>query len=312
MKIRVFLCVLIIFFATFGAGAVPFDKVGPGELDYAGLIIKAGQAWNQAPEKVVKSARIESRVWTQNGILLDRIMIIPAVPNGKPIFLPTSKSQALPLFYAGMLPNEIEELVESSIVKLFGEGDAVVETSMLRPQRFGQNKGFLFNLEAKVSDGLDYKGVAGAMVVDEKLYLMIFLGAEPYYYDRYLDEAVEIIKSARVGDTAYTYEPVYDVAGTYVSDITSNNLWRFTNKKDRRLEIKFAQQGNKITGTNKSRNLKITGVLKGDEITFFTWPSDISIDEIKGTWKISADGTKLMGNWSHPHGGGKWDLTKIE
>jgi len=34
------------------------------------------------------------------------------------------------------------------------------------------------------------------MIVDEKLYLIIYLGAEPYYYKKSLDEATEIIEAA--------------------------------------------------------------------------------------------------------------------
>ncbi|MCP4333084.1 MAG: hypothetical protein GY785_10555 [Gammaproteobacteria bacterium] len=97
-----------------------------------------------------------------------------------------------------MLPNELNEFTESSIVKLFGEGGAVVETSNLRPHRFGADKGVMFDLEVKVSDGPDYKGVTGAMIVNEKLYLIIYLGAEPYYYEKTLDEATEIIQTSFV------------------------------------------------------------------------------------------------------------------
>jgi hypothetical protein len=103
-----------------------------------------------------------------------------------------------------------------------------------------------------------------------------------------------------------------NLSGTYVSDITTNSHWVFNHGKHRRLKITFEQQGNKITGTNRSANLKITGVREDDEISFFTWPSDISSGEIKGNWKVSPDGSKIEGTWSHPHGGGKWNLTRIE
>jgi hypothetical protein len=56
----------------------------------------------------------------------------------------------------------------------------------------------MFDIEVNVSDGPVYRGVAGALIVSEKLYLTMFLGAEPYYYQKLLDEVLEIIKSARV------------------------------------------------------------------------------------------------------------------
>lgn len=175
-----------------------YVAVAPGNINYDGLIIKTDQAWNLAPTISTPSARKGSKVWTQDGILLDRIMIIPAVPDGESLFITTSKDQALPAFKADMLPNEIEELTESSLVKLFKEGEVVVQTSNLRPHRFGEHNGLLFDMNVAVSDGPNYRGITGALVVDKKLYLIFFLGAEPYYYRKHIDEALVIIKGARV------------------------------------------------------------------------------------------------------------------
>lgn len=179
-------------------GCVTFTAVGPGEIEYTGFKIRTDSAWNQAPRELSGRLRADSWSLTKNGYLLDRLLIIPAVPDGEPIFRQFSEAQALPKFEATMLPNEIEELTESSVVKLFGEGGAAVETSGLRPHRFGNDRGILFDLGVQVSDGPDYKGVVGAVVAGGKLYLVLFLGAEPYYYEKQLDEVLEIIKSARV------------------------------------------------------------------------------------------------------------------
>ncbi len=139
-----------------------------------------------------------AETWTQDGTLLDRIMIIPGVPDGEPIFRQWSRSEALPVFQATMLPNEIQELTESSVVKLFGEGRGTVETTNLRPHRFGDKRGILFDLDIAVSDGPGYRGVAGAIVDRGKLNLILFIAAEPYYYEKHVDEALAIIESARI------------------------------------------------------------------------------------------------------------------
>jgi hypothetical protein len=152
-----------------------YVAVEPGNINYDGLIIKTGQAWNLAPPAATPSARKGSKVWTQDGILLDRIMIIPAVPDGESLFVTTSKDQALPVFKADMLPNEIEELTESSLVKLFKEGEVVVQTSNLRPHRFGEHNGLLFDMNVAVSDGPNYRGITGAVIEDKKLYLIFSL-----------------------------------------------------------------------------------------------------------------------------------------
>ena len=103
-----------------------------------------------------------------------------------------------------------------------------------------------------------------------------------------------------------------DVSGTWISDITTSTRFRFKKAEERRLEIIITQKGNEITGINKSKNLKISGVREGNEISFFTWPSDISMDEIKGKWIVKPDGRIIEGTWTHPHGGGKWNLKRSE
>lgn len=179
-------------------GCAAYSAVSPGPVNYAGLQVKTNQTWNLAPATATPGLRRQSKVWTQDGLLLDRIIIIPAVPAGQSIFNSSSAAQALPSFAAGMLPNEVEELTESSVVKLFGEGEVAVETSNLRPHSFGDNRGFLFDMKIAVSDGPDYGGITGAFIADEKLYMVIYIGARPYYFDKHKDEALAIIRGARI------------------------------------------------------------------------------------------------------------------
>ncbi len=192
MKTRLTLAVLIMLIG----GCASYSAIGPGAMDYSGLKIATSQAWNLAPPG--PAMRSGSKVWTQDGILLDRILFIPEVASGESLFKPLSSEQALPVFKDDMLPNEIEELTESSVVKLFGEDGVVVEATNLRPHRFGDQSGFLFDLAVTLSDGPGYKGVVGAFVFTEKLFLMLYLGAEPYYYEKHLDEALVVIKGAHV------------------------------------------------------------------------------------------------------------------
>ena len=186
----------------FLASCVSYKLVEPGSSDLAGLKVYTSQAWNQVPAQLSTASRKKSQVWTQDGVLLDRLIIIPAVPTGETIFKIQSKSQALPVFRSDMNPKEIEELTESSITKLFGEGEVVVETSNLRPHQFGGHRGFLFDMHMAVNDGPDYGGIAGAFVVGEKLNLIVFLGAKPYYFEKHKDEALAIIRGASMEITS--------------------------------------------------------------------------------------------------------------
>ena len=188
----------IIISCLFLASCISYALVEPGDADLAGLKVTTSQAWNQVPSQLSPNSRKGAQTWTQDGVLLDRLMIIPAIPDGETVFVPASKSQALPAFRAGMNPKEIEELTESSITQLFGEGEVIVETSNLRPHKFGGRRGFLFDMHVAVNDGPDYGGIVGAFTVEGQLNLIVFLGAKPYYFEKHRDEALAIIRGASV------------------------------------------------------------------------------------------------------------------
>ena len=189
---------LILALLSLSGCVVSYALVAPGTVDLTGLRVDTGVAWNLAPHAVSPAARKDTQVWTRDGLLLDRLMIIPGVPAGETVVVSPRNDAALPVFRSGMLPNEIEELTESSIVKLFGEGGVAVSTRNLRPHRYGDNRGILFNLDVTVSDGPDYKGLAGAFIDSDTLYLMLFFGAEPHYYDKHIADAERVITSARL------------------------------------------------------------------------------------------------------------------
>jgi hypothetical protein len=190
--------------ALLGGCVTGFTEVLPGVNTLGSLRVTADANWNKAPSGATPSARSSSRTWTQDGLLLDRLTIIPGVKDGESIFSSRNKSAALPVFRADMLPNEIEELVESSIVKLYGEGQSAVSTSGLRPQGFGSDGGFMFDIEAAVTESPDYRGLVGAFIVDDTLYLIMFLAADPHYYDKHLASADAIIKSATLSTKTIT------------------------------------------------------------------------------------------------------------
>ncbi len=188
---------IILTFAIFTGGCVTgFLAVAPGTTAVGKLNIKASTTWNAAPVRILPNTRKGAQVWTQDGLLLNRISIIPAVPDGESIFVSRDKSIALPVFKSDMLPNELEELVESSFVKFFGEGNAVVNTSGLRPHQFGEHQGVLFDFEASLTDSPDYRGMVGAFIADDLLYVISYSAAEPYYYGKHVDEAKMIIETA--------------------------------------------------------------------------------------------------------------------
>jgi len=195
MNTRLSLTLITVFLLN---GCVAYTAVAPGPVTVGAMTVETGRMWNAAPGGTSAASNPDTQIWTSDGLLLNRIVIIPGVQDGQPIFKQESDSQALPLFKADMLPNEIEELTESSIVKLFGEGQVSVDTANLRPNRFGEDRGVLFDMLVTVSDGPNYRGLTGAFIHEQQLFLVIYLGAEPHYYNKHRAEAEAIILSARI------------------------------------------------------------------------------------------------------------------
>ncbi|HZW58668.1 MAG TPA: hypothetical protein VFE85_00120 [Woeseiaceae bacterium] len=185
--------------AVVAAGCVPtYTLVGPGTVRVGSLAVDAGGEWNHAAAGLTNGLRKGSEMWTRDGPLLDRLLLIPSVPDGAPLLVDRSKQAALPVFRSAMLPNELEELVESTLVKYLGEGNAAVDTSNLRPNRFGDHQGVLFDFSAAVSERPDFRGLAGAFIAGNALYVVIYMAAEPYYYGKHLADAEAVIRSARI------------------------------------------------------------------------------------------------------------------
>ena len=182
--------------ATAGCVATGYTLVQPGPNSAQELQVSAGSGWNLAPTLVTPAARPGSQTWTQDGLLLDRLVLIPGVPDGETLLVDRTGAAALPAFRKNMLPNEIEELIESTLVKYFGEGNATVSTSNLRPHTFGDQRGVMFDLSAQLSDSPDYRGTIGAFIADDKLYTIWYIAAHPHYYDKHSERADAIIKSA--------------------------------------------------------------------------------------------------------------------
>ena len=181
-----------------GCVTMNYTLIPTGTSDVGSLAVSPGLNWNLAPKIHTPVARRESQSWTQDGLNLNRLIVIPAVPDGEPIFKAPQKSSALPNFRAGMLPNELVELAESSIEKLFGEGESMVETDNLRPHRFGEHIGVLFDLRMTLAAGPKYRGMVGSFTAADQLYMIIYLAADPHYFDKYVQEAEWIITNAHL------------------------------------------------------------------------------------------------------------------
>lgn len=193
---RIGLLLIAVMGLTSACTTVSYRSVVPGVNALGDLQVTAGSGWNLASSQSTPGQRPGSQTWTRDGLLLDRLVIIPAVGDGESIFKSRDKSAALPPFRADMLPNELEELTESTIVKMFGEGAAAVSTENLRPWRFADQRGVMFDIRAAVTESPDYRGTVGAFVANKQLYMIMYIAATPHYYDKHKADAEAVIQSA--------------------------------------------------------------------------------------------------------------------
>lgn len=177
-----------------GCATSPYRLVPPGPVTAGTLSFTADDGWNALSGTSLKK---NAGVWTRDGELLNRLIVLPDIEPGKTLFERPDEKAAIPPFRSDMLPHEIADLVESWLSKGFGEGETLVESSGLRPAAYGDQKGFAFDLALSLSEGPDYRGLVGGFVADGRLNLVIFLGALPYYFDRDSDLAAHLIASAR-------------------------------------------------------------------------------------------------------------------
>lgn len=186
---------LMVLWLTGCAAMAPIAPVAPGTAQVADLTLTPGPGWNE----LTQSKDDNRAAWTRDGISIDRLWVFAGIADGETLLEePKNSGAAFPRFRAGMLPNELVAFTESYLGKLFGEGDAVVTTMNLRPQRFGSEDGVRFEAAIQVADGADRKGVIGAFVANARLYMVMYLAADPYYFDLNREAAEKVIASARL------------------------------------------------------------------------------------------------------------------
>lgn len=198
---RALLSVGILVLAGVTAGCVTgFTAVPAADATVGTMTVTPSAGWNKVPPGFAPFARPGAQVWTQDGVLLDRFMLIPNVAEGETLFkAPPGKAKgaSLPAFKADMLPNELVQFTESSMVKLLGEGSVTVTSSNLRPVTLGAERGIRFDLAVTPADGPAYRGTAAGVVRKDKLSMILFLAADPYYFDKHKPAVEALIASAR-------------------------------------------------------------------------------------------------------------------
>lgn len=149
--------------------------------------------WNKVPSGFGP----QTEVWTVDGILLNRLIFVTNVAEGKSIFNDVSKDTPMPKFNPKVLPHELKALIETSLTNTSG-GKYPVKTTNLKPVKISDKQGVSFDLEFYNADGLLSRGKVVAVVNAEKLNVIIFTAASVYHYDKYAPEFSKIVSSLQL------------------------------------------------------------------------------------------------------------------
>lgn len=178
------------------ACAASYRNAIPGVDSLGKMQVNIDEGWQIVARSMTPYARSMSRTYTREGLPLDRVTLITGVNDGDTIF--KNSEASLPAFRKSMSPDQIEGLVESSLQMLFPSGDAKVSTTNQRPNGFSGLEGILFDVDIVVADGADSRGVIGAFVYEERLYLILYVAQDPGYYEKHLAGAMAVIDSVAV------------------------------------------------------------------------------------------------------------------
>ncbi|MDJ0938009.1 MAG: hypothetical protein QNI93_21705 [Kiloniellales bacterium] len=150
------------------------------------------------PIKWSKASSGDLELWTVNGSALDQVIFYKGIESGDPLVEGVGSGdndEERPVFDSRMTSLELLDLF---VATKETTGWYNLETTNLRPWKFGALDGFRFEYSFALEDGLEQKGFAVGMTKDEKLYLITFTAASLYYYDRYEDAAEGIVSSIEV------------------------------------------------------------------------------------------------------------------
>ena len=174
------------------AGCVQYSLVTAGSAVAAkGITVTPSMDWNKSPANLGKKAE----VWTHDGESLDQLIFIGGISEGEALFNSQNKALPMPTFNPTMLPNDVEDLVKTSLKNLAG-GELQIDTSNLKPAQFGDAFGFEFELDYFEKSGLKKRGNAFVAIKNEQLYMILFTAADLHYFGEHLPEVRKLFESA--------------------------------------------------------------------------------------------------------------------
>lgn len=176
------------------AGCAGYSLVPAGTTNAKGIELTPGTTWNRFNNPRHPS---HLEVWTRNGPILDMLVIMSGVEDGKPLLAMEAGEEdvPLPIFRSTMSAIDVQALFETTVAQV--RRARSVDVVGLRPYAFLGGDGFRFDFAYLGGDEVDRRGTAAGTVRDGRLYMIAFEGTELLHYPTGLPDAERIIEAAR-------------------------------------------------------------------------------------------------------------------
>ena len=109
--------------------------------------------------------------------------------------MPYQKEGKMPTFDPAMNALEIADLVRETYTR---NGQLNFTYTDLTPQPFGDNKGFRFDFTFTTVEGLNKQGMAVGALVNKKLHIAIYTGAQEHYFEKYKSAVDSLLNSLKI------------------------------------------------------------------------------------------------------------------
>lgn len=181
---------IIILLTLFLTSCAQYAVVKTGQQTVKSFIVNPTSQWNLMPRQFSIAGL---PTWTVDGHILNTLTFVSEVSHGDTLF-PDTDEKKFDTYDKKMLPNEIIELVQSTLVL---HSDAkILDKGVLKPIKIGSDQGFEFEFDFVGQDEIPRKAYIAAAKKNEQLHLIIFQATKIHYFDHLIDDVKNIINTA--------------------------------------------------------------------------------------------------------------------
>lgn len=141
---------------------------------------------------------MKGEIWTRDGVLLNELSFVAQLQNGETLYSELDPQNApLPRFRKDMLPIELVEWVEESNRIVLQT--TIFDVGRVEPALLGGHDAVRFSYRYVAgTDQLQRSGEAVAAVIDGKFFMVNFVAASTYYFDRDIADVRALVDSVKI------------------------------------------------------------------------------------------------------------------